>query len=1030
MKIRGVDQNPSFSKLEEETLKYWEENRTFQKSLEKTKGGKDYVFYDGPPFATGLPHYGHILTSYIKDVVPRYFTMNGFFVDRRWGWDCHGLPVEFEIEKKMAISGKKEIEELGVGKFNEQCRGIVLNYADEWERIITRLGRWVDFRRQYKTMDLAYMETVMWAFSELYKKGLVYESPKVVPYCIRCQTPLSNFEAGQDDSYREKDDPAVTVTLKLEQGQDEHLLIWTTTPWTLPSNVAVAVNKDMDYRLYRDAQGRGVWVAAERAEHLKSELEGWSVEKTAKGSSLVGRHYEPALDYFPKEGRFRVIEGDFVTSDTGTGFVHLAPAFGEDDARACQREGIRGEDPLGIDGKFGHQTHDLLGLDVFTANKQIIKKLKGHGSLFKLENHKHNYPHCWRCDTPLIYRGVGSWFVKVTAVKDRLVENNRRINWIPPHIRDGRFGLWLEGARDWAISRNRFWGSPLPVWKCSDCGDVFVPSSIGDLEKKSGGPVADLHRPACDEIRWKCNKDGCGGEFRRVPEVLDCWFESGSMPFAQEHYPFENTRRFQENFPADFIVEYVSQTRGWFYTLVVLSTALFDKEPFKNSLCHGVILAEDGRKMSKRLKNYPDPMETVEKYGSDALRISLASSPVVKGLDIRFSEKLVREAARRYVIPLWNTFHFFTAYASLMGDYEPKILEAAEALDDRHILSELEELRAKATASMEVYDLPKVYAHVLSFIETLSTWYVRNNRHRYWGSELTADMRAALDTLYTVLVTLSRISAPFIPFLAERIHLHLTGESAHLADWPPQRDEWKDDRLREEIGYVRRVIEGARVIREKHSVGLRQPLASALVAGVRKDILDRHEDLIKSQANVKDLAFAKTPDEFAAPKVEVDSKKAGPVLKGDVKAVVDAGRAGKFERLDDGSVRIGGHVLEPKFFRIEWVPLEKDFGSVTDAEIVVCLDLRLNDALLTEGASRDLNRIIQDMRKEMDLPYEQRITLDVHANGLWEKALNEYGDWLDGEALVVETRRVASADGLQNFDNDKGKLSLRILPKQ
>ncbi|MBI3794497.1 MAG: isoleucine--tRNA ligase [Nitrospinae bacterium] len=1028
MKITGVEQSPEFSRIEEEILKYWEENGTFAKSLQKNRGKKDYVFYDGPPFATGLPHYGHILTSYIKDIVPRYFTMKGFHVDRRWGWDCHGLPVEFEIEKKMSISGKKEIEEIGIGKFNDDCKSIVLNYADEWERIITRLGRWVDFRRQYKTMDLDYMETVMWVFSELYKKGLVYESPKVVPYCIRCQTPLSNFEAGQDDSYREKDDPALTVALKLEEGANEHILIWTTTPWTVPSNMAVAVNPEMEYKLFRNGEGRGIWLASERVEHFTKELEGYVVEKTAKGRELVGRHYHPALDYFQKNGRFRIVEGEFVTSDTGTGFVHLAPMFGEDDARTCQKEGIAGEDPVGPDGKFDHQTHDLIGLDVFTANKQIAKKLKGLGSLFKQEQYKHNYPHCWRCDTPLIYRGISSWYVKVTAVKEKLVEYNKNINWVPGHIRDGRFGLWLEGARDWAISRNRYWGSPLPVWRCDKCEEIYVPSSLKDLEKKSGAPVTDLHRPACDEIKWKCEKQGCGGEVRRVPEVLDCWFESGSMPFAQEHFPFENEKRFKENFPADFIVEYISQTRGWFYTLVVLSGALFGKEPFKNSLCHGVILAEDGRKMSKRLKNYPDPMETVEKYGSDALRIALASSPVVKGNDIRFSEKMVREAARRYVIPLWNTFHFYTAYASLFADYEPRMVETAEVLDDRHILSELEDVRAKVTASMDNYDLPKAYAHILSFIETLSTWYVRNNRHRFWGAELSADSRMALDTLYTTLVVLSRICGPFVPFLAERIHRHLTDESVNLADWPEEKAKWRDGPLNEEIGLVRRVIEGVRVIREKHSVGLRQPLNSMQVAGVGEEVLKKHEALIKAQTNVKQVEFKKGAHSFANATIEVDAKKAGSIFKADIKRIVDAGRTvGGFERLSDGSVKIGDHIVEQKYFRTEWKPRSVDFAAVTDAEIVIALELELNDALLIEGASRDLNRIIQDMRKEMDLPYEQRIVLEMHADGLWEKALTEYGDWLKTEALITEVRRVPAGD-LKSFDNDKGKLNIRLLP--
>ena len=816
----------SFPKMEEEVLDFWKKNRVFEKSLEKTKDKPPYIFYDGPPFATGMPHYGHILTSYIKDTIPRFFTMQGHFVDRRWGWDCHGLPIEYEIEKKLGISGKQAIEAYGIDRFNQACADIVLKYADSWEAIINRIGRWVDFGRQYRTMDLSYMESVMWVFKTLYDKGLIYESLKVVPYCNRCQTPLSNFETGLDDSFRLRDDPAVTVAFQDSKDPGMFYLAWTTTPWTLPSNLALAVNPDLDYCLVEKENSGKFVLAQARLDSYGRQLEGATIVKRFKGKDLVGKSYKPLFDFADeasqnaseKANRFTILAADYVLADSGTGIVHTAPAFGEEDFNLCRAAGIETFDLVGQDGCFTQAAGALAGTDVFQANALIIKQLKEKGQIFSHESFRHAYPHCWRCDNPLIYRTISSWYVKVTQFKALMSEKNLNINWIPGHIKEGRFGRWLEGARDWAISRNRFWGSPIPVWRCDTCNARFVPESIEQLSKISGQKVADLHRPNCDNIRFDCTAPGCKGKMTRVPEVLDCWFESGAMPYAQVHFPFENKSEFEQNFPASFIVEYVAQTRGWFYTLMVEAAAIMEKHPFENAICHGVILADDGRKMSKSLKNFPDPMKVVKEHGSDGLRIYLLSSAVVKGADIRFSEKGVKDSVRRYLIPLWNSLHFFTSYAQLAKGYTPEKIQwlnTDAALADRHMLSELETLKQQVDLAAKAYALPQVYAKILDFIETLSGWYIRNNRERFWVDKINPDSAAAFNTLYTVLVESACICAPFIPFTTEYIHRHLTGQSVHLSDWPVQVPERLDSELNQAVGQVRALIEGGRSLRKK-----------------------------------------------------------------------------------------------------------------------------------------------------------------------------------------------------------------------
>lgn len=1026
MAIKAVSNNVNFAEIEKEILDFWRADNTFKKSVDRNKGKRYFVFYDGPPFATGLPHYGHILTSYIKDTIPRYYTMKGMYVDRRWGWDCHGLPIEYEIEKKLNVSGKKDIEEYGIGRFNDTCKSIVFKYVDEWRSIIERLGRWVDFDRQYRTMDLTYMESVMWAFSEFYKRGLIYESPRVIQYCNRCQTPLSNFETGIDDAFREKMDPAITVRIKLADNSGESILIWTTTPWTLPSNVAVAVGDDIEYCLMENETGDLLWIAKDCIQRYK-QLNSYECVKCVKGVELLGRKYLPVFDYNThNENGYRIISGDYVEVDTGTGFVHLAPTYGEDDARVCSKEHISGFDPVGLDGKYTSATPDLEGIDVFDANSIIIDKLKEKKTFFWRENYKHNYPHCWRCDSPLIYRAISSWYVKVTDFKEKIIKNNQQISWVPKHIKDGRFGKWLEGARDWSISRNRYWGSPIPVWKCDCCGEIFVPDSIKSLENESGMKVEDLHRPAIDNIIWDCHKEGCKGHMKRVPEVLDCWFESGAMPFAQVHYPFENKEWFNENFPASFVVEYVAQIRGWFYTILTESTGLFNKPPFKNSICHGVVLAADGRKMSKRLKNYPDPMEVVNKYGSDALRIALLSSPVVKGQDISFTEDSVRESLRRFIIPLWNSFSFLTTYIELSKGYSPKDIITSSNLNDQYILAELESTKKELASAIESYDFPKSYSIILSFIETLSKWYIRNNRSRFWSNTIDDDSSSAFDTLYTVVKEFSVIIAPFLPFTAEYIFKYLSGSSVHLEDWPTAVKERENEKLRFDVEKIRNVIESIRRIRETKKVKVRQPLQTVRICGISNELLDAYEDLIKEQTNIKEVMIIDNPDEISSVSIAL-GKTLPPKLKQDFMRVKRAVQANEFTLLETGELLADGIVVSPEDFQIQRTPLNPEDAITQNRDILVALSMEINDDLYLEGLARDINRVIQDLRKQQKLQYGTRISLEVDADKDWLRAFKKHEAWIMEQTLALNVAYKSVEHALYEESDETGTIKINFI---
>ncbi|MCC6694357.1 MAG: isoleucine--tRNA ligase [Candidatus Hydrogenedentes bacterium] len=1030
--LHAVRRDVSFPRMEERILDIWVKERVFEHSVEARKGGPRYVFYDGPPFATGLPHYGHIMTSFIKDVVPRYYTMRGYYVPRRWGWDCHGLPVEYEVEKDLEIDSRADVLRLGVGTFNDACRNTVLRYSQEWKTIIDRLGRWVDFDSDYKTMDRSYMESVLWCFKRLHELGLTYQGEKVVPYCIRCQTVLSNFEARLDDAFRPRQDPSITVKFTRSDRSGESFLVWTTTPWTLPSNVALAVRSDLDYVAINAGDGEKLWLAAATLDRHPS-IKGLPEVERVKGAALLGVEYVPILPYFAgQKGAFRVIEADFVETDTGTGIVHLAPAFGEEDATACAQVGIQGPNPIQEDGTFDERVPGLTGKTVFDANPVVRTMLKDAGLLFSSESYEHNYPHCWRCDSPLIYRAVNSWFVAASTLRERMLKNNQGINWVPGHIRDGRFGTWLKGARDWAVSRNRFWGAPVPVWICEECATVAVAGSIQEIEERSGREVTSLHRPAIDEHTFTC--DDCGGVMRRVPDVLDCWFESGAMPFASVHYPFENRESFESNFPGDFIVEYVAQTRGWFYTLMVLSTALFDKASFRNAVCHGVLLAEDGRKMSKRLRNYPDPLELVSNYGADALRMALLSSAVVRGTDARFSGNAVHEAVRQCHLPLWNGVHMFTSYAAY-DRFEPTGKTVPLSRLDRYMLHETEMLRVGLEARMEEYDFPACYELIVDYITLFSTWYIRLTRSIMWESGLDDRKCAVYEVTFAALSTVTKLIAPFVPYLAEGVHLALGGKrSVHLEDWPAPRENWIDAEVSAEMKAIRKVVYLARTIREDRGIKHRHPLQKVSIGGVPQSTIEANLELLTDELRVKEVEWLDSIDKLIEPVVKLNFTVLGPRLRGDMKKVREAVRAREFVLSEDCTrLTVAGHELTDDEFEISLEPCIADTGIAVEGTLVVLLDLEVSDELKAEGMARDLNRRIQNLRKKAGLGYTDPIVLSVTTQGELQQAVSAHREWLAEQCLANRIQDEPLTDPLDavqfELEGEPVALALAHAPK-
>jgi isoleucyl-tRNA synthetase len=1001
--------------MEREVLAYWGEDGTFRASVEARPGGhNEYVFYDGPPFANGLPHYGHLLTGFVKDAVPRYQTMRGRRVERRFGWDCHGLPAEMEAVKDLALPGRVDIERYGIGRFNDYCRASVMRYTGEWERYVNRQARWVDFAHDYKTMDLSYMESVMWAFKQLYQKGLLYEGYRVLPYCWECETPLSNFETRQDNAYRPRQDPAVTVAFELE-APDRPLraLVWTTTPWTLPSNLALAVGPEIDYALL-DWRGTRYVMAEARLEALQDLLPGAERAGTLKGTELVGLRYRPLFGFFEHQpGAHTVLGADFVSTEEGTGIVHLAPGFGEEDQRVCEEAGISVVCPVDSQGRFTAEVPPYEGLQVFDANQRVISDLREKGALVRQDTYEHSYPHCWRTDTPLIYRAVSSWFVEVTAVKQRMLELNQKINWVPAHVRDGAFGKWLEGARDWSITRNRFWGSPVPVWKSDDprYPRIDVYGSLAELEADFGVQPADLHRPAIDELVRPNPDDPTGrSTMRRVEDVLDCWFESGSMPFAQVHYPFENREWFDSHFPADFIVEYVGQTRGWFYTLHVLASALFDCPPFKTCIAHGILLGHDKQKLSKRLRNYPDPDEMIDLYGADAMRWSLLSSPVMRGGDLVVEKRAMAEAVRAVLMPLWNAWKFFALYANADGHKATWRVDAADVLD-RYVLAKSRVLIEEVTASMDSYDLYGASTSVTAFLDALNNWYIRRSRDRFWspvGASHASDVSKAdaYDTLFTVLHTLCRVVAPLLPMLSEVIYRGLTGErSVHLADWPDPGTMPADPQLVSAMDRVREVCSAGHSVRKAQDLRARLPLASATVSGQDATRLAPYLELIKDELNVKHVELSGQVGDVADLALQVDPSTLGPRVGPATQEIIAAVRRGQWNSTAEGGIEVVGRVLADDEFFLSLVPKDKDASrALPGNDLVVTLDLDVTPQLEREGLARDVVRTVQEARKNagLDVSDHIRLVLDFASAPEMRAAVEEHRAMVAGETLADE----------------------------
>ncbi|NCA93888.1 MAG: isoleucine--tRNA ligase, partial [Sphingobacteriia bacterium] len=857
-------------------------NKIFKKSLENRKDSKEYTFYDGPPFATGTPHYGHIVANVMKDVVPRYWTMRGYYVERKWGWDCHGLPIENIVEKELGSKKKKDIEEMGVEKFNNLCRSKVMTYVDEWERVIGRLGRWADMKNAYRTMDKDYMESVWWVFKELWDKGLVYEDYRSMHICPRCETTLSQQEVSE--GYKDVKDLSLIAKFELIDEPGTFVLAWTTTPWTLPGNVGLAVGEGIDYVKLKIKNEElkteeNFILTKDRVGEVIKDRE-YKIVEEFKGKDLVGKRYKPLFDFYAKdeklenrENGWNIYAGDFVTTEDGTGVVHIAPAFGEDDMRLGKKNNLPFIQHVAMDGSFKEEMGELAGLNVKPIENhqatdiEIIKYLAKNGTLFSKEKYEHSYPHCWRCDTPLINYATGSWFVAVTKIKDNALKSAKNINWSPANMKEGRFGNWLEGARDWSISRQRFWASVMPIWVCEKCGEKKVFGDVAELEKLSETKIDDLHKHIVDKITFKCEK--CEGEMKRVSDVLDTWFDSGSMPYAQKHYPFENQKRFEKNFPADFIAEGVDQTRAWFYYLHVIGVGIKESEAFRNVIVNGIVLAEDGKKMAKKLKNYPDPMEMLDKYGADSVRYYLMSSPVVAAQNLSFKEGDLSEVTRGMMRMLWNSYSFFVLYAEIDKfeadkNFNPQKLNG---LLDKWIISELQMLIRDFNLHMENYELHKASRLLPKFVDNLSNWYIRRSRKRFWKSENDGDKNEAYQTLYYVLTELSKVMAPFTPFIAEEIYRNLTGEeSVHLANFPTADEGLIDEKNNNDMQIVRETVNIGLQLRSKSGIKVRQPLSELRIKNY--ELSEELLDIIKEEVNVKSVEVCR---EFEIDDIKLDS---------------------------------------------------------------------------------------------------------------------------------------------------------------
>ncbi len=1075
----SVTPSPSFPAIEQEVLAFWKADRTFQASIDEREGAPEWVFYDGPPFANGLPHYGHLLTGYAKDVFPRFQTMRGKQVHRRFGWDTHGLPAELEAERQLGITDKSQIEEMGIAAFNEAARSSVLRYTKEWEEYVTRQARWVDFENDYKTLDTGFMESVVWAFKTLHDKGLAYEGYRVLPYCWRDQTPLSNHELRMDDDvYKMRQDQTVTVTFPLTGAKAEALgltavraLAWTTTPWTLPTNFALAVGPDIEYAVVpagpngtpdatvnREAAasrsgeandtevlGAEYLIAIDLVGNYAKEL-GYdsaeearaAVSRTVRGTELEGISYDRLFDYYADveawglENAWRILVADYVTTEDGTGIVHQAPAYGEEDQRICEAAGIPVIISLDDAGRFLPEVGDVAGQLWSDANKPLTQLLKAEGRLLRQASYEHSYPHCWRCRNPLIYKAVSSWFIRVPEFKGRMGELNQEITWVPENVKDGQFGKWVAGARDWSISRNRYFGSPIPVWKSDDPAypRVDVYGSLAEMERDFGrlptnaAGEPDLHRPYIDELTRPNPDDPTGrSTMRRIPDVLDVWFDSGSMPFAQVHYPFENREWFDTHHPADFIVEYIGQTRGWFYVMHVLSTALFDRPAYRNVVSHGIVLGSDGQKMSKSLRNYPDVNEVFDRDGSDAMRWFLMSSSVLRGGNLVVTEEGIREGVRQLMLPLWSTWYFFSLYANTakQGGYEASRSTASNDVLDRYLLAKLGETVDAVTADLEAFDSTLAAQKLRDFGDVLTNWYVRRSRDRFWtGVAEDGSGAEAFDTLYTVLETLTRLAAPLLPLVSERVWKDLTGgRSVHLADWPSAAEFPADPELVAAMDAVREITGVALALRKQAGRRVRLPLAKLTVVAPDASALAPFESILRDELNVKAVEVVELDEGSAeaygvTKRLTVNARAAGPRLGKQVQQAIQAARAGDWS-LDGTQVVAGGIALEAGEYELVLEAGasegETALGLIADGGFIM-LDTATTPELEAEGVARDLVRAVQDARKATGLEVGDRIRLNLALDAAGASAAEAHRELISGETLAVELAIVAIAEDL------------------
>ena len=1068
----GVSPSPKLPELERQVLEFWSADDTFRESIRRREGAPEWVFNDGPPFANGLPHYGHLLTGYAKDVFPRFQTMRGKKVERRFGWDTHGLPAELEAMKQLGITEKSEIEDMGVAAFNGKARASVLQYTQEWEEYVTRQARWVDFEHGYKTLDLSYMESVIWAFKRLYDGGLAYEGSRILPYCWRDETPLSNHELRMDDDvYQMRQDPSVTVAFPLEGDRasaldlsDVRALAWTTTPWTLPTNAALAVGPDISYAVVvAGPAGAADGGAAGEARYLlardlvgahakelgygSAEDAADAVSREVRGAKLLGVRYAPLFDYFSDaetwgtENSWQILVDDYVSTTDGTGIVHQAPAYGEDDHRIASAAGIPTILSVDEGGRFIAAVTDVAGELWMDANRPLIRLVRERGRLLREQSYEHSYPHCWRCRNPLIYKAVSSWFVRVTDIKERMLETNEQITWVPENVKHGQFGKWLEGARDWSISRNRYWGSPIPVWKSDDPEyprvDVYgsvaeLEADFGELPRNEAGEV-DLHRPYIDSLTRPNPSDPTGrSTMRRIEDVLDVWFDSASMPFAQAHYPFENQEWFETHQPADFIVEYIGQTRGWFYVQHVLATALFDRPAFTSVISHGIVLGSDGNKMSKSLRNYPDVNEVFDRDGSDAMRWFLMASPVVRGGNLIVTEEGIREGVRQFILPLWSTWYFFSLYANADGIEAERRTDSTDPLD-RYILAKTGRLVRDVEAHLEALDTTSASEALRAYAEVLTNWYVRRSRDRFWegvsGENGKPENRQAFDTLYTVLETVARVAAPLAPLVTEELWRGLTGgRSVHLTDWPEASEFPDDEVLVSAMDEVRQITSQALALRKSRGLRVRLPLASLTVVDAHPAALEPFADILREELNVKSVELVQqsptSADEHGIVQtLSVNARAAGPRLGKQVQQAIKAAKSGDWSE-QGGTVVAGGIALEPHEYELTLRASSSDDDGDGGPALTllpgggfVLLDTVLTPELEAEGIARDAIRAVQEARKNAGLEVSDRIVLALNAEPAYAAALQTHAALIAAETLA-EGFAVQESVGLDAIVDD------------